>query len=85
MTVRRDVLMIEVDEGTDQLAGRLGELALPVRREGRLLVVPLESDRTYDVIMGAVAELDLPLHRLDQRRHRVAELFTEKETTSVVS
>ena len=30
------------------------------------------GDATYDLIRGAVAELDLPLHRLDQRRHRVA-------------
>jgi ABC-2 type transport system ATP-binding protein len=30
--------------------------------------------------MGAVAALDLPLHRLDQRRHRVAELFTTAPT-----
>ena len=30
------------------------------------------------VILGAVAELDLPLHRLDQRRHRVAELFADR-------
>jgi ABC-2 type transport system ATP-binding protein len=79
MTVQRDVLAIEVDEGVEQLASRLGEVALPVRREGRLLLVPLESDQTYDVIMGAVADLDLPLHRLDQRRHRVAELFTDQE------
>jgi ABC-2 type transport system ATP-binding protein len=37
--------------------------------------VPLADDETYDRILSAVAELDLPLHRLDQRRHRVAELF----------
>jgi ABC-2 type transport system ATP-binding protein len=79
MTVQRDVLAIEVDEGTDQLATRLGELGLPVRREERLLLVPLESDQTYDVILNEVAALDLPLHRLDQRRHRVAELFTDQE------
>jgi ABC-2 type transport system ATP-binding protein len=30
-----------------------------------------------------VAELDLPLHRLDQRRHRVAELFATRETADV--
>jgi hypothetical protein len=28
-----------------------------VEREGRLVVVPLESDQTYDVILGAVAAL----------------------------
>ncbi|OLB66584.1 MAG: ABC transporter [Actinobacteria bacterium 13_2_20CM_2_72_6] len=82
MTVQRDVLAIEVDEGTDELAARLDELGLPVRREARLLLVPLESDETYDVILRVVAELDLPLHRLDQRRHRVAELFTDQEVPS---
>ncbi len=82
MTEQRDVLAIEVDEGTDQLAARLDELGLAVRREARLLLVPLESDETYDVILRVVAELDLPLHRLDQRRHRVAELFTDQEVPS---
>jgi ABC-2 type transport system ATP-binding protein len=75
MTVRRDVLAVEVDEGTDELAEQLSVLGMPVRRDGRLLLVPLEDDQTYDTILGAVAALDLPLHRLDQRRHRVAELF----------
>src|SRR5438874_7487723 len=60
MTVQRDVLAIEVDEGTDELAGRLADLNLQVTRDGRMLLVPLESDHTYDVIMGAVAALDLP-------------------------
>jgi ABC-2 type transport system ATP-binding protein len=30
-----------------------------------------------------VADLDLPLHRLDQRRHRVAELFAPREKADV--
>jgi ABC-2 type transport system ATP-binding protein len=84
MTHQRDVLAIEVDEGTDELAAGLGELGLAVRRDGRLLLVPLESDETYDVILSVVARLDLPLHRLAQRRHRVAELFTDQEVPSGV-
>src|SRR5207253_3927640 len=60
MTVQRDVLAIEVDEGTDELAKGLAELGLTVGREARLLLVPLESDETYDVILGVVAALDLP-------------------------
>jgi ABC-2 type transport system ATP-binding protein len=40
--------------------------------------VVLAAESTYDVILGAVAELDLPLHSLDQRRHRVAELFSRE-------
>jgi ABC-2 type transport system ATP-binding protein len=75
MTTATDVLAVEVDEGTEELAARLVAVGLAPRRDGRLLLVPLASDETYDLILAAVAELDLPLHRLDQRRHHVAELF----------
>jgi ABC-2 type transport system ATP-binding protein len=83
MTGFSDVLAVEVSEGTDELAESLTNHGLKVSREGRLLLVPLESDDSYDQILRVVAELDLPLHRLDQRRHRVAELFTTKETADV--
>ncbi|MEO3742201.1 ABC transporter ATP-binding protein [Plantactinospora sp. B5E13] len=82
MTTATEVLSVEVSEGTDELAARLAAADLPVRREGRLLLVPLADDTTYDLILTAVAELDLPLHRLDQRRHRVAELFATGPTVS---
>jgi ABC-2 type transport system ATP-binding protein len=75
MTSTTDILTVEVDEGTDELAERLTAIGLPVTRDGRALTVTLADDDTYDLIIGAVADLDLPLHRLDQRRHRVAELF----------
>ncbi|MEU8815091.1 ABC transporter ATP-binding protein [Actinoplanes sp. NPDC048796] len=83
MTAASDVLAVEVSEGTDELFDALTQLRLAVTREGRQLLVPLESESSYDEILRAVAELDLPLHRLDQRRHRVAELFTTKETADV--
>jgi ABC-2 type transport system ATP-binding protein len=83
MTAASDVLAVEVSEGTDELAQALTNHGLVVSREGRLLLVPLDSDDSYDQILRVVAELDLPLHRLDQRRHRVAELFTSKETADV--
>ncbi|WP_203860244.1 ABC transporter ATP-binding protein [Plantactinospora mayteni] len=88
MTAVTEVLSVEVSEGTDELAARLAAVGLPVRRDNRLLLVPVLDpdsagvgagdsalDKTYDLILAAVAELDLPLHRLDQRRHRVVELF----------
>ncbi|GIF06493.1 ABC transporter ATP-binding protein [Actinoplanes siamensis] len=83
MTAASDVLAVEVSEGTDELAARLAEMGLPVTRDGRLLLVPLDSDAAYDRILHAVTALELNLHRLDQRRHRVAELFTTKETADV--
>ena len=80
MTEARDVLVVEVSEGTDELVTRLSGLGLTVDREGRAVLVPLSDDATYDAILGAVADLDLPLHSLDQRRHRVAELFATART-----
>jgi ABC-2 type transport system ATP-binding protein len=58
-------------------------MGLEATRDGRVLYVPLTDEETYDVILGAVAELDLPLHSLDQRRHRVAELFATREVAHV--
>ena len=78
MTTARDVLVVEVAEGTDELLARLTALGLEATRSDRTVQVVLVDDGTYDVILGAVAELDLPLHSLDQRRHRVAELFNRE-------
>jgi len=83
MTSSTDVLVVEVSEGDEALERRLREMSLPVTRDGRGLLVPLADDRTYDQILTAVADLDLPLHRLDQRRHRVAELFADREVAHV--
>ncbi|WP_130510749.1 ABC transporter ATP-binding protein [Krasilnikovia cinnamomea] len=83
MTTASDVLAVEVSDGTEELAAALTALGLPVRQDGRLLLVPLDTEDTYDRILRCVADLDLPLHRLDQRRHRVAELFAPKEPADV--
>jgi ABC-2 type transport system ATP-binding protein len=83
MTTASDVLAVEVSEGTEELAAALTADGIAVRQDGRLLLVPLDQESTYDRILQAVADLDLPLHRLDQRRHRVAELFAQKETADV--
>ena len=83
MTTASDVLAVEVSEGTDELATALKTLGFPVTVDGRLLLVPLADEATYDRVLQAVADLDLPLHRLDQRRHRVAELFAQRETADV--
>jgi ABC-2 type transport system ATP-binding protein len=81
MTTAIDVLTVEVSEGTDELAQRLRDLGLSPTVDGRALSVPLSTQDTYDLILGSVADLDLPLHRLDQGRHRVAELFQTAEVS----
>ncbi|GAB4057671.1 ABC transporter ATP-binding protein [Catellatospora paridis] len=81
MTTGTDVLAIEVAEGTAELSAALAQRGLTATAEGRMLLVPLTEEATYDLVLRTVAELDLPLHRLDQRRHRVAELFSTATPT----
>ncbi|MEY9927935.1 ABC-2 type transport system ATP-binding protein [Catenulispora sp. GP43] len=78
------VLAVEVDEGAAKLAAALKSAGLTPRRDGRALLVRLgateeESDGIYDAIRDAVADLGLPLNRLERRRHRVEELFADEE------
>jgi ABC-2 type transport system ATP-binding protein len=69
------VLMVEVDEGSADLAAGLAARGLVPRREGRALLVQIGSDDTFDLVRDTVADLGLPLHRVEQRRRRVEELF----------
>jgi ABC-2 type transport system ATP-binding protein len=39
------------------------------------LLVQLAGDETYDIVRDSVADLGLPLSRMEQRRHRIEELF----------
>ncbi len=76
------VLVIEVDEGTDQLRAELDRRGLRPRPYQRALLVQLSGDGTYDSVRDAIADLGLPLNRLEQRRHRVEELFRADERPS---
>jgi ABC-2 type transport system ATP-binding protein len=71
------VLVVEVDEGSEDLAAQLAARGLAPRQDGRALLVQIETDATYDAVRDAVADLGLPLNRLEQRRRRVEELFRE--------
>lgn len=83
MTTGIDVLALEVAEGTPELIEALAAKGLQVTQDGHSILVALSDEDAYDVILMTVAELDLPLHRLEQRRHRVAELFAHKEVSHV--
>jgi ABC-2 type transport system ATP-binding protein len=78
MTQTSDLLMVEVDEDDGPLVARLAEQGLAVRRGERGLLVDLVGDETFDHIRDAVADLDLSLHRLEQHRHQVADLFRDR-------
>jgi ABC-2 type transport system ATP-binding protein len=76
------VLAVEVEEGMMQLQQELEArgLSATAQRDRRVLLVPLGGDDTYDVVRDAVADLALPLCRLEQRRHQVEELFRDDES-----
>jgi ABC-2 type transport system ATP-binding protein len=78
-------LVVEVDEGAESLLGELARRGLTPRAYQRTQVlIPLggsgsgSADEAFDVVIGAVADLRLPLSRLEQRRHQVEELFRDE-------
>ena len=77
-TEHTGVLAIEVEEGRDALAAALTRGGAEIVVDGRLVLVALEGERTYDVVRDAVAELGLPLVRIEQRRHTLEDLFRDE-------
>jgi ABC-2 type transport system ATP-binding protein len=84
-TKAQQLLAVEVDGGEaarDGLGSRLTSMGLRVDVDGRALVVTLPRDENadaalYDAVRDAIADLELPLVRLEQRRHRLADMFRE--------
>jgi ABC-2 type transport system ATP-binding protein len=75
-------LAVEVDEDTARLAERLAAQGLTIAVDGRAVLVALAGDRTYDLVRDAVAELGLPLLRIEHRRHRLEDLFRDAPAES---
>ena len=72
------VLMVEVDEGVEALVAELGARGLQPRRSGRRgLLVRIDGEQTHDIVRDAIADLGLPLNRLEQQRRHVEELFRD--------
>jgi len=77
------VLAVEVDEGRPELAAEFARRGVASRPDGRALLIRLEGDATFDLVRDAVADLGLPLNRLERRRRRVEELFRDDEEPEV--
>jgi ABC-2 type transport system ATP-binding protein len=75
MTKASSVLVIEVDEGVELLQADLTKRGLHPLPYQRGLLVQLAGEQTFDAVRDAVADLGLPLSRMEQRRHRIEELF----------
>jgi ABC-2 type transport system ATP-binding protein len=56
---------------------RLAAAGLSIQPDGgRVLLVEITDESVYDTVRDTVAELGLGLVRMEQRRHRIAEVFT---------
>jgi ABC-2 type transport system ATP-binding protein len=80
-TKASQMLVIEVEEGLATLREELARRGLQPRTYQRSLLVPIGGDGTFDAVRDSVADLGLPLSRLEQRRHQVEELFRDADTT----
>jgi ABC-2 type transport system ATP-binding protein len=76
-TEQTGFLAVEVEEGRDALAQRLSAAGLEAVVDGKAVVITMSDARPYDLVRDTVAELGLPLIRIEQRRHRLEDLFRD--------
>jgi ABC-2 type transport system ATP-binding protein len=76
-TQRTPVLAIEVEEGADRLVAALAAAGARAREDGGRVLVAIESEALYDTVRNAVADLSLPLVRMQQERGRLEDLFRD--------
>jgi ABC-2 type transport system ATP-binding protein len=76
-TQRTPVLAVEVEDGSDELAAALAKRGLKIRREDSRVLLALEDDGAYDAVRDTVADLGLPLIRIQQERGRLEDIFRD--------
>src|SRR5215207_9435250 len=74
-TEHTGMLAVDVEEGAAALADALVAAGLQAVADGRTVLVELIDDRPWDLVRDAVADLGLPLVRMEQRRRGLEELF----------
>lgn len=72
---RAGTVAVEVGSGAQALALALSDLGMAATAAGGLVEVVLRSDDDFDAIRDAVANLELPLHRLSSRAGSLDEAF----------
>ncbi|MEO8207754.1 MAG: ABC transporter ATP-binding protein [Chloroflexota bacterium] len=79
-TERTGVLAVEVEEGQAQLQAALVARGLGATLDGRIVLVPLDDERPYDVVRDEIVGLELSLVRIEQRRKGLEDLFRDEVT-----
>jgi ABC-2 type transport system ATP-binding protein len=70
-------LAVEVEEGSDRLAARLAAQGLEAIADGRNVLIAISDERPYDIVRDTIVDLGLPLVRIEQRRHKLEDLFRD--------
>ena len=76
-TQRTPILAVEVEEGADRLAAVLVSKGARAQVDGSCVFVAIESDALYDVLRDTVADLAVPLVRIQQERGHLEDLFRD--------
>jgi ABC-2 type transport system ATP-binding protein len=76
-TERTGSLAVEVEEGREALVERLTARGLRVVVDGPAILIDLVDEAPFDIVRDTVVELDLALVRMEQRRHRLEDLFRD--------
>jgi ABC-2 type transport system ATP-binding protein len=76
-TERTGTLAVDVEDGRDALAHALVQRGLRVAIDGSVILVDLVDEAPFDIVRDLVVELDLRLVRMEQRRHRLEDLFRD--------
>jgi ABC-2 type transport system ATP-binding protein len=76
---RTGVLAVEVEEGETALTEGLVARGLQAVADGRTVLLSVDEDRQYDIVRDVIAELGLPLVRMEQRRQTLEDLFRDEE------
>ena len=82
-TERTGTLAVEVEDGRDRLAEQLTGRGLRVAADGAAILVDLVDETPFDIVRDTVVELGLSLVRMEQRRHRLEDLFRDAPDAGV--
>ena len=70
-----ETLVIELDEGLEEMAEALARKGINATVEGRALIVPDAAGEDYDAIRDAIIETGALLYRLAPRAHTLSDIF----------
>jgi ABC-2 type transport system ATP-binding protein len=83
-TERTGVLAIEVEEGAAALTAALVARGLQAVADGRTVLLAVAEPAAYDIVRDAIAELELPLVRIEPRRQSLEDLFRDDQPDAAV-